>query len=384
MQPILKTTEELEKYLEKLNNSKVIFLDTEFKRRDTYFPILCLIQLSVAGEIVLIDPSIKDCKLDPLIKVLSDHNILKVLHSARQDLEILYFYTKDKPIGPIFDTQVAAAFCGLGLSVSYESLVNDFMNVALDKSQRITDWEKRPLSDKQIKYALNDVLYLPQIYERLEDTLTKKGYNKYYKEEALLLEDHNNFQISDEKLLKKIKFDSKDPQKIAKLLRLIKWREKLAAKLNINRAQIISDVEIYLLVFKFSASSIFEELDEDTALTIKNLLTAPPAEDEQIRAKAIIKKKFSSQLKLNRNLCKVILQLVAIDSDIAESIIATSDDLNYLVQHDLGSDPSKEMRIMKGWRYEIYGKTLEDFCSGHAAIRIEGPELTIVKAHQLH
>ena len=377
MHPILKTTKELEEYLKKLNESKVIFLDTEFKRQDTYFPILCLIQLSINGSIALIDPFIKECKLDPLVNVLLDNTILKVLHSARQDLEILYGYTKCKPISPIFDTQLAAAFCGYGLSVSYENLVSDLLDTALDKSQRITDWERRPLTDKQIKYAMNDVLYLPQVYVALQNKIKAKGILDFCEEEFAILENSSFVQVTTEKLVCKIKFESKDLEKVARMIKLINWREQLAAKLNLNRARIITDEEIFLLVFKFTSQTILQMKDAMVVLELSNLLKSPCTQTELILARKIIAKKFNKSMRLNKSFCRLILDLVAQKAQIAQSIIASSEDINLLVQNDINSTEQKQLRIMKGWRYELIGRKLEDFFNGNIIISLEDGRMSM-------
>jgi len=378
MHPILKTTKELEEYLKKLNESKVIFLDTEFKRQDTYFPILCLIQISVNGSVALIDPLIKECKLDPLVQVLLDDNIVKVLHSARQDLEIFYLYTKGKAILPIFDTQIAAAFCGYGQAVSYENLVSDLLSVVLDKSQRITDWEKRPLTDRQIKYAINDVLYLPQIYNALQQKLAQNNSADYFLEELATIEDNSFVQVAIEKLVSKIKFESRDPNKVARMVKLISWREELAGKLNLNRAKIITDEEIFLLVFQFSSQTILEKQDAIVISELSRILQAPLQDSELALAKKIIAKKFNKSIKLNKSFCRLILDLVSQEMKIASSIIATSDDINLLVQHDINNAHFAQNRIMKGWRYLVFGQKLEEFFSGRIIVRIEQGNVRLV------
>jgi ribonuclease D len=371
MHPILKTTQELEEYLKKLDESKIIFLDTEFKRKDTYHPILCLIQISINGDIALVDPLNAQCKLDPLTRVLMDDSILKVLHSARQDLEILYFYTKGKPIRPLFDTQIAAAFCGYGLTVSYENLVNEFLDVSLDKSQRITDWEKRPLTDKQIKYAINDVLYLPEVYSKLLQENLESRTLEYCKEEFAAIENSNFLKITQEKLLRKIKFDTKDPYKIAKLLRLLVWRENLALKLNLNRSKILDDEEIYLLAFKFSSKSMIEKFEPEIYQELHSILHHPISDDELNKVNKVIKKKFTQSFKFSRNLCRIIFELITNKISIARGIIANSDDINAFAQGEIGKSTPSQSKLLHGWRYKLVGAQLEDFFAGNQIIRIE-------------
>lgn len=379
MHPILKNTQELEEYLKKLDESKIIFLDTEFKRQDTYYPILCLIQLSINGDIALVDPLSAQCKLDPLTRVLIDDSILKVLHSARQDLEIFYLYTKGRPIRPIFDTQIAAAFCGYGMTVSYENLVNELLGVSLDKSQRITDWERRPLTEKQIKYAINDVLYLPQVYRLLLQKNLANRNLKYCREECEVIENNKFLKITVDKLLRKIKFDSKDPYKIAKLIRLVTWRENLAIKLNLNRAKILDDEEIYLLAFKFCNKIILEKLNPALYHELPDLLKEPLTNREISQVKDIVKKKFTQTFRFNRNLCRMIFEIITAGSAIAAGIVANSEDINSFARDNSEKSSSGSSRLLEGWRYKLVGEQLEDFFAGNQLIRIENCQLSLCK-----
>jgi ribonuclease D len=377
MTHILKTTEELEVFLSKLQKTKVIYLDTEFKRRDSYFPILCLIQVSVANQIALIDPTIKTISLEPLLNILSDNNILKVLHSARQDLEIFYYYNNYKPIAPIFDTQIAASFCGFGSSESYESLVAKLLNVHLDKSQRITDWAKRPFTDKQLKYAVNDVLYLPQIHAYLAKILKETKRSFWHDEEVESYQNPRSFMLPNEKLWKRINFDSKDPQKVAQLLGLINWREELAAKVDLNRGQIISDIDLYLLVFKNNRTQILACLDQKIQQEIVTILDSPQSSYLVNRAQQIIKLKLQNATSYCRILVKLILRIKAQELGISEELIAKNEDLTILCQFGRKSKYVDELKIMHGWRLTAFGKTLNEFLSGKKALRIEKGQISL-------
>ena len=160
---IILNNAQLEKFCQTISAEDFITIDTEFARDKTYFPKLCLIQIASASDAVLIDPLSPELNLAPLDLILQDPNIVKVFHSAKQDLEILLLFNRHLPKN-IFDTQIAASFCGFGESVSYESLVFKMLNIKVDKSSRVSDWTIRPLSVKQIDYALGDVVHLREIY----------------------------------------------------------------------------------------------------------------------------------------------------------------------------------------------------------------------------
>src|ERR1051326_7423782 len=162
--------------------AQFVTIDTEFMRERTYWPILCVVQVAGPGEAIAIDALAEDIDLKPLLALMSDPDTLKVFHAARQDLEIFFQLSGQVP-HPIFDTQIAAMVCGFGDSASYETLVKRLARANLDKASRFTDWAHRPLSERQIDYALADVVHLRTVYERLQELLAKKGRATWFAEE---------------------------------------------------------------------------------------------------------------------------------------------------------------------------------------------------------
>ncbi|MEN8198164.1 MAG: ribonuclease D, partial [Pseudomonadota bacterium] len=144
---------------ERLSAEPTITVDTEFLRDKTYWPKLCLVQLAGKDEAKAVDPLARGIDLTPLYDLMANPNVLKVFHAARQDIEI-FLKESDRVPAPLFDTQIAAMVCGFGDSVGYETLVNKLARAQIDKSSRFTDWSLRPLTDKQLKYALSDVTHL--------------------------------------------------------------------------------------------------------------------------------------------------------------------------------------------------------------------------------
>ncbi len=163
---LISSTEALAAACARLAAHPFVTVDTEFLRETTYYPKLCLIQMASSDEAVLVDPLAADLSLDPFLSLMADKGVVKVFHSARQDLEIVWNLGGLLP-EPLFDSQVAAMVCGYGDSVSYEQLANDLAKARIDKSSRFTDWSRRPLSDAQLAYALSDVTHLVKVYEVL-------------------------------------------------------------------------------------------------------------------------------------------------------------------------------------------------------------------------
>src|SRR5690242_21565781 len=160
-------------FLAEFSSAPYLALDTEFLRDQTYYPKLCLIQVAAPGIDVIIDPLVPGIDLAPFYELIRRPHIIKVLHAARQDIEIFFLQGGVLP-DPLFDTQTAAMVCGFGDAASYETLARRLAQVEIDKSARFTDWSRRPLSKRQLEYALADVTHLRTIYEKLSNRLERK------------------------------------------------------------------------------------------------------------------------------------------------------------------------------------------------------------------
>ena len=171
---LITTTDSLELALNILCEFNVIAIDTEFIRESTYYPQLCLIQLAAGDYCFAIDPLSHKIELNALFQMLVNKDILKVFHAGRQDIEIFVHLTGNIP-EPIFDTQIAAMVVGLGDQAGYDKLVQHYLDIELDKSSRFTDWSARPLSERQLEYALDDVIHLAAIYPIIHDELYRSN-----------------------------------------------------------------------------------------------------------------------------------------------------------------------------------------------------------------
>src|SRR4051794_10631677 len=204
-----------------------VTVDTEFMRETTYYPKLCLIQMASAGEAVLIDPLGPGLDLTPFLDLMANEAVLKVFHSARQDLEIIWNLGRLVP-HPVFDTQVAAMVCGYGDSVSYEQLVNDLAKARVDKSSRFTDWSHRPLSEAQSAYALSDVTHLVKVYDALAAELARTGRSGWLAEEMEILTSPETYRADPDNAWRRLAGRLRKAREIAVLMELAAWREREA------------------------------------------------------------------------------------------------------------------------------------------------------------
>ena len=368
---LITTSNEIANLYNKLKNEKFICVDTEFIREKYYYPKLCLIQIGDSkGNGWAIDPLIKNINLKPIYKLLTKTNIIKVFHSPRQDFEIIFNLINKVP-EPIFDTQSAAMACGYGDSVSYENLVKNIVGQKIDKSIRFTNWEKRPLSNKQIKYAISDVTHLSKIYLNLVKTIKKNNRIEWIKEELENFKNKNLYITKPYEAWKKIKFNHNNLKTLSIVREISASREKLAQKLNIPKNKIIRD-EIILKIAKNPPNSIknfqylrgvnLNNIDNNTkTIILKSINIA------KIKAnKTFINNKNDNDIKVSKSLLeilKIILLNSAEKNNISSLLIANKDDIRNIA---LGK---KNVKSLKGWRYQIFGSAALKFIEGKSSIK---------------
>ena len=360
-----------------LQNEAFICIDTEFIREKYYYPKLCLIQIGDSkGNGWAIDPLSKKINLDPLYNLLINEKILKVLHSPRQDFEIIFNILKKIP-KPIFDTQSAAMTCGYGDSASYELLVNKIVNVKIDKSARFTNWENRPLNEKQIKYAISDVTHLSKIYLFLKDHMEKSNRTKWIQEE---LEKFNNlslYQTESHNAWKRIKFYSPDIKTMSIFREIAAIREEIAKKNNLPRNKIFRD-DIIIKLAKNPPNNIkdFENMRGVNLKNIDNSYLKLIIESIKIgknnqNSDWLKRKNTNSPSKAITDILKIILISSAEKHNISPLLIANKEDINQIA---LGF---KNVKALKGWRYEIFGSIALKLMQGDISIKIKNGTIII-------
>ncbi|MBN9413029.1 MAG: ribonuclease D [Candidatus Paracaedimonas acanthamoebae] len=378
---LISTNEKLITFCKKIENEDFIAVDTEFIREDTYWPKVCLIQIAGSQDIALIDPLSVEIDLLPLFEIMKNENIIKVFHSAYQDLEIFYFLMKELP-KPIFDTQIAAMVCGFGESVGYETLVNSMVKTPLDKSSRYSNWARRPLTDKQLKYAANDVIFLRIIYQKLFERLQNNDRFLWIKEEMEELQNIDSYKVQPEKAWQRLRPRSGEPRFLARLQALGAWRELEAVHKNIPRGRMLRD-EILVEIAAHNPNSS-EELCQIRGISTKlatgivgtqimSVLSSAneiPSEECPTLHIKIGKLGASSTL---IDLLRVLLKIKSQESQVAERLIATTKDLDSLIM----LKEEAPIDVLKGWRYEIFGKVALDFLNGKVSIFLEDRKICV-------
>jgi ribonuclease D len=240
MTALIADTETLAAFCARLRASdQFVTVDTEFMRDRTYWPRLCLVQVGGEAEAAAVDPLSPGIDLGPLLDLMADPAVLKVMHAARQDLEI--FHLLGRIPSPFFDTQVAAMVCGFGEEVAYDTLVAKLARAQIDKSSRFTDWARRPLTPAQVTYALGDVTHLRTVYRELKADIDRRGRASWVEEELRALTDPANFEPPAEDAWKRLKIRTRDRQFLAIVQELATWRELEARRRDLPRQRIIRD-----------------------------------------------------------------------------------------------------------------------------------------------
>ncbi len=372
------TKEQLDLICQQFKDSPYLVIDTEFIRQTTYFPILALLQVYDGKTIAIIDPvSIKD--LTPLFSICFDPNIIKVLHSARQDMEIFYHICGKLPT-PIFDTQIAAALLGFGPQIGYAALTKAVLDVELDKSQTRTNWLKRPLTIKQLKYAANDVQYLEQIYLIQKQQLQQQERLSWLENDFGFLTEQQTYKVNKSELWKKIRGHNRLKQdQLAILQQLVAWREDIAITKNITRKKVIHD-EFLLEIAnqkpqKLSELENFQCLSEylvrkygETMIDIVIMTLASPKQSWPTQPKRV---QLSPHQSAMTDCLMAINQLCATTNKISPSCLCSRKELEKLTQG------KKDLGILSGWRYELAGKQLQAFINGDNTLCVSQNQLQI-------
>ncbi|MBT5643724.1 MAG: hypothetical protein HOA76_04535 [Gammaproteobacteria bacterium] len=350
---LINTDIKLQNIIKDLKSSSVIGLDTEFIRESTYYPILALLQLSDENHTYCIDILALEDK-EPIINLLKDKNIIKIIHSSKQDLEVLNNYYDCYPEN-IFDTQLADNFLNPQISISYSNLVKKHFNVFLKEGSWRTDWLKRPISNDKLEYAGNDVKYLIKLHEILKSELTKLERYDWFLEEQDLELKKSNVVTEPAMAWEKVNLPSKITEtQINHLKILSKWREEKAIQNDMPKRWIFSDSELIKITLARSNKimSILDNLkhqpnEEDISYILSVL------ELKYDEAPVEFKNFDASMYNKRVNICHQTLEVVCDEYKVASSLIANKRDI------DLFARGRKDIRFLQGWRFKIFGKLVQ-------------------------
>lgn len=373
---IITTTNDLTDLCSKLKSSDYVTVDTEFMRESTYWPNLCLIQIASDDEEAIIDPLAPGLDMSSLYELMADTSIVKVFHAARQDIEIFFHLSGQIPT-PLFDTQVAAMVCGFGEQISYSMLVQKITKTELDKSSRFTDWAKRPLSEKQLTYAMGDVTYLREVYKRLKQDLENSGRSSWLDEEMKTLTSQETYDIQPVDAWKRMKMRVKNKKALGILMELAEWREKLAQNANIPRGRVLKDDALFDIANQAPKNTKdlgqLRAVSEGFSRSDKGKQVISAIERGKAKAPETIPplKKgtpLDAEAMAICELLRVLLKAIAANNGVAPKMIASTNDLEKLALSDEADIPA-----LKGWRYELFGLP---------AIRIKRGELLLTVKNQ--
>jgi ribonuclease D len=372
MQPIT-TTAELAAVCERLAKHPFITVDTEFLRESTFYPLLCVAQMASSAEAVVIDALAPDLDLQPFFELMANERVLKVFHAARQDIEIVWHRAGLIP-HPIFDTQVAAMVLGYGDSISYDQLVLRITGDTLDKSNRFTDWTRRPLAEAQVEYAVSDVTHLRDVYIALIADLGRRGRVDWVCEEMKILTSPDTYRLDPELAWMRLKTRVRKPKELAVLIEVAAWREREAQTRDVPRGRVLKDDAIGDIAVQ--APTSIERLGALRSLpkgferskwgadildAVKRGLARDPKTLPRVeRLKPAVNGTAIVEL------LKVLLRMTSEKHGVAAKVIATVDDLERIAADDEADVPA-----LHGWRREMFGSKALDLKQGRLALAIE-------------
>ncbi|MDL2353411.1 MAG: ribonuclease D [Pseudomonadota bacterium] len=372
--PLITTSAALADLCSRLAKAEFVCVDTEFMRENTFWPELCLIQIADSEEAAAIDPLARDLDMKPLMDLLVDNeDVLKIFHAGGQDVEIIYNITGKTP-HPIFDTQIAMMAVSQSEQIGYSNLVESWLGTVVDKGARFTDWSRRPLTERQIDYAIGDVTYLSTIFPKLLKRLIKTGRGAWLNIEMEKLADPANYRNDPNQAWLRIKASGRNPTMLGRLKALAHWRELEAQDKNIPRGRIARDETVADIashppkvqadlakVRGLSAGWKDNEIGRRMMAALEN---AKPMTDAELPPRTPRGAPLGKEGALVADLLKLLLKIRSREIDVAARLLARSEDLELLAAG------VRELPLLQGWRYEQFGKDALDLVEGKMAFAV--------------
>ena len=359
-----------------------ISVDTEFMREKTYWSRLCLVQLAGSDRECAIDPLADGIDFAPLYDLLSNAQVLKVFHAARQDLEI-FFHRMGRLPAPIFDTQIAAMVCGFGDQVAYDRLVAKLTGERIDKAFRFTDWSLRPLRDRQIEYAISDVTHLRAVYERLSETLAANGREPWLAEEISELINPRTYAADPRESYRRIgKIGRASPRFLAILRELAAWRDTEAQRLDIPRTRVLRDEALVEIAHhppstaadlgrvRLGRGAIRGRSVDEVLAAVRRGLSVPASDRPQADGREARATGGGPLV----DLLKVLLKAKCDEYGVAQKLVASSAEIEGIA----AGGENAPVRALHGWRRDVFGQDALKLLRGEMALAARGNRLTVV------
>jgi ribonuclease D len=378
---VIADSAELARLCHRLAGADYVAIDTEFMRDKTYYPQLCLVQIAGPDEAAAIDTLAPGIDLKPLFDLLVNPTVIKVFHAARQDIETIFHITGTIP-APLVDTQVAAMVCGFGDAVSYENLAAKLAGARIDKSSRFTDWARRPLTERQVAYALSDVTHLRPAYEKLKRRIDRSGRAGWVAEEMAVLTDPATYRQEPRETWRRLKVRSEKPRFLAILRELAAWREEEAQRRDLPRNRILKDES--LIEIAAHAPTRVEDLAHSRGLgrglvegkqgaailaAVQRGLNVPDSESPKPAPRTDIPGGLGPIIELLR----VLLKTKCEANDVAQKLVASAADLELIAADDDAAVPA-----LSGWRRELFGDDALALKHGRIGLTVAGRAVRIV------
>lgn len=379
---LITDSEALAAFVDTLEGAPYIAIDTEFVRESTYYPLLCLVQVAYGEHAAAIDTLVDGLDLRPLGRLLADPNMVKVFHAAPQDLQIFLKETGSLP-APIFDTQVAAGVCGYGEQPGYGRLVDAMLDIQVDKTSQATDWSRRPMTDRQLTYALSDVTHLCHVYERLRDELVERGRGEWIAEEMTALMNPARYTTVPDEAYKRIKVRRPVSRMLAVLRALGAWREHAAIERNTPRKWVVKDEALVEIAEQLPDSA--DELahvrglshkaahgrDGAAMLDAMKAALASPESEWPVVAPRVRPEEGSDSLVA---LLQALLRMRCEQHGVAMRMVASRRDLEALAWR-----PEEDVPALHGWRHELFGEDAVALREGGLALTGGGGDVVAVR-----
>jgi len=361
-----------------------VAVDTEFMRENTFWPDLCLVQISDGKEAAAIDPKAQGIDLKPLLDLMvNNEDVLKVFHAGGQDIEIIFNLTGKTP-HPLFDTQIASMALSQGEQIGYSNLVDAWLGIPLDKGARFTDWGRRPLDKRQIDYAIGDVTHLATIFPLMLEELRKTGRGVWLDQEMERVADPSNYSVEPDQAWQRVRISSRKADVLGRLKALSAWREYEAQDKNLPRGRIVKDETLGDIAThpprtqedlgKVRGLSASWKGNDIGARMMAALANAQPLSKDEMPERDASRPGLGKEGALVADLLKLLLKIRSREINVASRLLARSDDLEMLA-----AGMRTGLSILEGWRFEQFGRDALDLVEGRMAFAVKDGKLLMTR-----